>query len=84
MLGQEIDIDLEIDGTELSYTGDGDTGFQIMAGITYEINESWSMNGELRYGRFSGIDLTGEGTTGQFNDLDYDPITLGLGLQYNF
>ncbi len=84
MYGQEIDIDFEVNGTEQSYTGDGDLGFQIMTGVKYLINDSWSLNGEIRYGRFSSVDLSGEGTTGQINDLDYDPVTLGLGLQYNF
>ncbi len=84
MFSQEIDIDLELDGVELSYTADGDTGFQIMGGVTYAINNDWSLNGEIRYGSFSGIDLTGEGNIGQINDLDYDPLTIGMGLQYNF
>ncbi len=84
MFSQEIDIDLEVDGVELSYTGDGDTGFQVMAGITYAINDAWSINGELRYGSFSSVDLSGEGVMGQINDLDYAPLTFGMGLQYNF
>lgn len=84
MFSQEVDIDLEINGVELSYTSDGDTGFQVMGGVTYSINNSWSLNGEVRYGSFSGIDLTGEGNIGQINGLDYDPLTIGMGIQYNF
>lgn len=84
MIGQEIDIDLESNGVEQSFTGDGETGFQVMAGVSYLINDSWRLNGEVRYGSFTGVDLEGEGNDGLINGLDYEPLTLGLGLQYNF
>ncbi len=83
--GQEVDVDLEQNGIEVaSFSGSGDTGIQVMAGLTYELNDSWYLNGELRYGSLAGIDLAGENNTGQINDLDYSPWTVGLGLQYNF
>ena len=84
MLVQEIDLDLERDGVEQSYSGDGDVGLQVMAGVRYAFNDDWSLLGELRYGRFSGVELQGENNSGRLTDLDYDPLTLGLGLQYNF
>ena len=84
MLIQEIDLDLERDGIEQSYSGDGDVGLQVMAGVRYAFNADCSLLGEVRYGRFGHIDLSGENNTGQLTDLDYDPLTLGLGLQYNF
>jgi len=84
MLGQEIDIDLEINGEELSYTNDGETGLQVMLGSYYEIDENWAFNGELRYGQFSSIDLEGEGNNGLINGLDYEPLTIGIGIEYRF
>lgn len=72
MLGQEIDIDLELNGEELSYSNDGETGFQLMLGSYYEIDKNWAFNGDLRYGQFSSIDLEGEGNNGLINGLDYE------------
>lgn len=82
---QEIDIDLEGNGPEQSYSGDGDIGFQAMFGLEYDLSENWTFNTELRYARFSSIDLDGEdGATGRITDLDYDPLTLGMGFSYYF
>ncbi|WP_395373244.1 OmpW family protein [Marinicella sp. W31] len=82
---QEIDIDLEGMGPEQSYSGDGEIGFQAMFGLQYDLSENWTFNTELRYARFSSIDLEGEeAASGRINDLDYDPVTLGIGLSYYF
>ena len=82
---QEIDIDLERGGTEQSYSGDGDIGLQAMLGLEYELNSNWKFNTELRYSRFSSIDLEGEdGATGRIDDLEYDPLTVGVGFSYYF
>lgn len=82
---QEIDIDLERNGVEQSYSGDGEIGFQIFTGVNYELNNSWSLQSEFRYGSISGIDLSGEANDpGNFKSLDYQTTTLQFGLVYNF
>lgn len=81
---QEIDIDLEMAGSELSYSGDSDNGFQIFAGIDYEVNSRWSVLGEVRYSSISDVELSGENTTGRFSGLDYNPVSLQIGLKYRF
>ena len=82
---EEIDIDLERGGDELSYSGDGDTGFQVFAGIDYELNEAWKLQTELRYGSITDIDLKGEGNDeGEFDGIDYETTTLQIGLVYDF
>ena len=81
---QEIDIDLEGNGPELSYSGDGDLGFHVFAGTKYRLGSGWSAHAELRYGSMTGIDLSGEGTDGRITGLDYQPVTLQLGLDYQF
>ncbi len=81
---QEIDIDLEGNGPEQSYSGDGDVGFQVFAGTNYRLSERWSLNGELRYGSVTGIDLDGENAPGKLSDFDYEPLTFQLGLRYAF
>ncbi|MEM6484932.1 MAG: OmpW family outer membrane protein [Pseudomonadota bacterium] len=81
---QEIDIDLEGNGPEQSFSGDGDVGIQVFAGVSYRINPNWSAQGELRYGRITGLDLKGEGNPGTISDFDYEPLTLQIGLKYEF
>ncbi len=82
---QEVDIDLETNGTEISYSGDGDTGFQVFAGANYDISPRWAVHGEIRYGTSSGIELEGEeGAVGTFSDLDYKPLTFQVGMTYKF
>ncbi len=82
---EEIDIDLERNGDELSYSGDGDVGYQIFAGINYDLNEAWKLQSELRYGSITDIDLEGEGNdVGKFEGIDYETTTLQIGLVYEF
>lgn len=82
---QEVDIDLEGNGPFRSYSGDGDTGFQVFAGANYPLSERWLLQGEIRYASFTDLDLEGEGKTdGEFSSLDYEPLTVQLGIQYRF
>ena len=81
---QEIDIDLEQNGIEQSYTADGDAGFQVMGGVEYAWDDNWSIGGELRFTRLSGIDLSGEGAPGSLDDFDYDPWSAQVHLVYRF
>ena len=82
---QEIDIDFERDGAEQSYSTSGDTGFQIFTGIEYDLSPHWIFSGELRYGNVSGLDLDPEsGALGMIEDMDYEHISLQLGISYRF
>ena len=81
---QEIDIDLEQGGTELSYTGSGDIAFQGFAGVDYTISKTLSVNVEARYTQVGSPKLEGENTIGTINTLDYSPSTLQLGLTWRF
>ncbi len=82
---QEIDIDLERSGQELSYSGDGDIGYQLFAGINYDLNQNWKLQTELRLGSISDIDLDGEGSSvGSFSGIDYETTSLQVGLVYEF
>lgn len=82
---EEIDIDLERGGEEQSYSGDGDTGYQIFAGVNYALGETWQLQSELRYGSITDIDLEGEsGDPGEITGIDYETTTLQIGLVYAF
>lgn len=81
---QEVDIDLEGNGPEQSFSGDGETGFQVFAGANYHLTAHWRAHGELRYGRFGDIDLDGENVAGTIRGFDYEPLTVQVGLSYRF
>jgi len=81
---QEIDIDLETAAGEESYSGDGQTGYQLFVGTQYELNNDWQLQLELRYGNISSIDMNNELSDLPFNGLDYSTTSLQLGLVYQF
>lgn len=81
---QEVDIDLEGNGPEQSFSGDGDVGLQVFVGSNYRFSERWAAHGELRYGSVTGIDLEGENNAGTISGFDYEPFTLQVGLSYQF
>ena len=82
---EEVDIDLERNGDELSYSASGDVGYQLFAGVDYALDTHWKLQGELRYGSVQGIDLDGEsGDPGGIDDIDYETTTLQFGVVYAF
>ena len=85
VLVQEIDIDLESAGEELSFSDSGNIGYQLFAGVNRKITDQWSVDVEVRYSSVSGIDLEGEAVTqGILSDLDYNSTTVQAGLRYRF
>ena len=83
---QEIDIDLEDASGERSFSGSGDTGFQLMFGADYTLSKRLSAQAELRYTIISGVDMDAEEnvTIGTFENIDYTPLSLQLSLKYSF
>ena len=81
---QEIDIDLEEGSFERSFSDSGEIGYQVFAGVSRPINDKWSLQGEVRYGSVSSIDLSEETGGGQLTGLDYRPLTLQISVKYTF
>ena len=82
---QEVDIDLESNGQELSYSGGGDIGWQVFTGVDYRLSSQWVLQAEVRYQSITGVDLDAEASnTGSFIDVDYHPATLQAAVKYNF
>ena len=78
---EEVDIDLESDGNELSYSSGGDSGYQAFVGVNYQLNSQWQVQFEGRYSSITDIQLSGEGdVTGSITNLDYEPLTLQVGM----
>jgi len=81
---QEVDLDSEDADGERSFSDSGSVGFQIMAGVDYDLTERLYLTSELRYSSQTGLDLEEEAGDGRVTDIDYQPITLGLGIGFRF
>jgi opacity protein-like surface antigen len=82
---EEIDIDLDRRGEkERSFSDDGDVAWQVFAGINYRLGENWDLHTELRYSYLEDVSLDEESGTGRLSELDYDPLTLQIGVSYRF
>lgn len=81
---QEVDLDSEDAEGERSFSDSGAVGFQIMAGVNRDLSERFFVTGELRYTNNTGLDLEEENGNGRVTGIDYQPVTLGLGLGVRF
>ncbi len=81
---QEVDLDSEDAAGERSFSDSGSVGYQAMVGVDYELSSRFYLTGEFRYSNQTGLDLSEEGGDGSVNGIDYQPVTLGLGVGYRF
>jgi len=81
---QEVDLDSEDEAGERSFADSGSVGFQLMAGVNRALTERLYLSGELRYSRQTDLELAEEGGSGRVRDIDYAPLTLGLGVGVRF
>lgn len=83
-LVQEVDIDSEGSDGERSFEDSGAFGFQLMAGVDYDITHRLYLTSELRYTSFTDLDLAEEVGEGRVTGLDYQPVTVGVGIGFRF
>ena len=81
---QEVDLDSENTDGERSFEDSGAVGFQAMAGVDYRFTDRLYLTTELRYSSLTGLDLSEENGDGRISDIDYQPVTLGVGLGLRF
>jgi opacity protein-like surface antigen len=58
--------------------------YQFMAGATYPLTEKIDLDAGLRYVRVDNIKLKRESGSGELRNVDYDPLSLAIGLSYKF
>lgn len=80
---QEIDLD-GIGDSQNSYSQKNEFAYQLIAGSDYKIDNNFSLMADLRYLKSENITLEQEGGSAEIKDIDYDPITLTIGLKYQF
>lgn len=81
---QEVDIDLESEGSESSYSNSGAFTYQGFVGIEYQFSAEWSAHTELRHAGGKSGDLKNEQTAELLGNLNYKPFTWQIGVQYSF
>jgi outer membrane protein W len=81
---EEIDIDLNSGGIENSYSSNNNLAYQLIAGVAYSLNKDWDVTTDLRYIRINSITLKNEKEAGELRRIDYNPVSLSLGVMYKF
>jgi len=81
---QEVDLDSESSEGERSFSDSSSVGLQLLAGVDYDLSDQLYFTSEIRYANHTGIDLEEEGGSGRVTDIDYQPVTLGLGIGWRF
>ncbi len=80
---EEIDIDFEAGGDEISFETD-DVAFQLQAGARYEIGERLFLDAGLRYLIASGVEMEFPADTSRIVEADYSPLTITAGIGWRF
>jgi opacity protein-like surface antigen len=82
---QEVDLDLESPTGNYSFSGDGEFGYYLGAGVLYTLTQSWGLNLEWRWISLSGLELEGEDqTSGKVNSIYYEGSNFRIGIEYRF
>jgi outer membrane autotransporter protein len=85
---QEIDFDVTPSGggAPRSYSADGRFAFQLMAGVEYALTPQWRLTADTRWLRAGSVQLENEAGNrgGQAGPLDYNPLSVQVGLRYSF
>lgn len=58
--------------------------YQFLAGASYPITEQIDLDAGLRYVLVDNIKLKSESGSGELRNVDYDPLSLVIGLSYKF
>jgi len=85
---QEIDIDLKpaAGGVERSYSASTKAAFQLIAGVEYALTQNWRLTADARWLRVGSVQMDNESgnTGGAVRSLDYNPISVQVGVRYSF
>lgn len=81
---EEIDIDLERKGIENSYSKKGALAYQAVTGLSYNFNRFIDIFTELNYVYLSNFDLSSKSGSGRLINMNYNPISLNIGISYHF
>jgi outer membrane autotransporter protein len=85
---EEIDIDLKpgAGGAKRGYSAGSKTAFQLIAGAEYALTPNWSLTSDARWLHVGSVKLENEAGNpgGLVDSLKYNPLSVQLGVRYNF
>ncbi len=55
-----------------------------LCSFAYNVNKDWDLTTDLRYIRINSITLKNEKGAGELRRIDYNPVSLSLGVMYKF
>ncbi|MEM6638299.1 MAG: outer membrane beta-barrel protein [Pseudomonadota bacterium] len=80
---QEVDIDFEVGGAETSFETD-EVGFQLQVGGRYSLSDQLYLDAGARYLSVSGAELEFPANTSRVVTSDYTPLTITVGVGWQF
>lgn len=80
---QEADVDAKVGGLEREYDDNWIFAAQVFAGVTYEVNATWSVFWETRYHHAGEIELKSSGAVAPVK-ADYNGLSGLVGVRYTF
>lgn len=85
---QEIDFDITPmgSGANRSYSASNKFAFQLIAGIEYALTPNWRLTADTRWMRVGSVRLDNErgNSGGSAGSLEYNPLSVQVGLRYSF
>ncbi len=85
---QEIDFDIKPagSGANRSYSASNKFAFQLIAGIEYALTTNWRLTADTRWMRVGSVKMDNErgNSGGSADSLDYNPLSVQVGLRYSF
>jgi len=85
---QEIDFDVTPtgSGTARSYSSGSKFAFQLIAGVEYALTQKWRLTADTRWLRVGSVQLDNEAgnSSGRAGPLEYNPLSVQVGLRYSF
>ncbi|MFK8014267.1 MAG: porin family protein [Gammaproteobacteria bacterium] len=80
---QEIDIDFEVAGDEISFETDA-VGVQLQFGGRYDLFDNVYVDAGVRYLSVSGVEMELPADTTRIVEADYSPLSITVGLGWRF
>ncbi len=80
---QEIDIDFEVGGSEVSFETD-EVGLQVQVGGRYALTDALYIDAGIRYMTLSDVKMLFPADTSRIVEADYAPLSATVGLGWRF
>jgi len=85
---QEIDIDIKpaVGGADRGYSAGSKVAFQLIAGVEYALTPNWRLTGDARWLRIGTVAMDNEtgNAGGSLRSLEYNPVSVQIGVRYSF